>query len=1056
MTIHEQLNILSEKFNELYQKIQELRSRKNELVKNSEQEIMAQVNRKFAQESQDFQEAQKMIVNEYKRAEKYTRVKPDGRAEAVKPDLQKLQQLHDEVDTANTNLDDPAAGEIMQLLGPYKNFLPRWVEDIKTRRNEEIMALKAQSGQMHADIDARISAAEQECRDYLQSDDVSKLVGMFNKIHERYEIDEASLERWAPAAKPVKNMQLGFSNCRIMVPSSLEQAADDVFGEYYDPNDKALSSPVGYTINSYEVINAEYTQAAENRLLDGIRALIFNYMRFVPINMLKISVFDMIGYDDSILGDMSVLTGIKHGVFEPVPADAAGIADAVLALEEYYSKVESKIGDATVYEYNAGCDPRLAIPIRVLIIRKDISGDDVPASTELERVIEKAEKLGMTVIRLNRNSDGAMDTPRAGMLVHPEPMIIDIISDNDGKLYYYNEDKQDWIGFRLLSFPQSVPNSFIEAVKQSFVREKIGTSLFKRYKPSCPVRSGEPHGAVKIPFGVDGEDEAVSCIFDDASPSAFISGAAKTGKTALLNTLICGITANYHPDEAEIWLMDVSMSSGAMYAEHRLPHIKYLLLDKSPKIFFDMLDRLDRTIREREYLYSQKGYTSFGDVPANVYLPAVFVIIDEFPQIARAVKAAEGQSNDKDYCTKLRGMLVKAGRMGIRFIFAGRTYSEAAECFGEAEKYISQRFVLSDNEADMQAALMLTAADMTDEVRSFITAPKQFECLYRYDSNGSACVKRADKMFAPMQEMTGLFDMINSRFICKSGYEPSAQECYTDKKQITVNSIRPKTFKSQIPYYQSYEKNMSHDLDEGDVLIYAGVAKGFEPAAPFIISNSPAENILIAGSDADGSMNVLLSVLMSYRRIKNPIEIWAHDKNILIKRYKDVFSKFTIITDPAAICGRVRELKENVRSRTEDNRMVVVLGFDKMIDDLRLLADDDAPEDENRIYDIRSDLDWTLKRAGSIGLHFTFCCVQPREVIDTRMDMLAFRHKLVFALTADESRALLNSNRGMYTEEDAVLCISNETETEMRPHIYVGIPNGGWIMPEPGKLSRRV
>jgi uncharacterized protein len=114
MTIHEQLNILSEKFNELYQKIQELRSRKNELVKNSEQEIMAQVNRKFAQESQEYQKAYKSIVNEYKRAEKYTRVKPDGRAEAVKPDLQKLQQLHDEVDTANTNHDDPAAGEIMR------------------------------------------------------------------------------------------------------------------------------------------------------------------------------------------------------------------------------------------------------------------------------------------------------------------------------------------------------------------------------------------------------------------------------------------------------------------------------------------------------------------------------------------------------------------------------------------------------------------------------------------------------------------------------------------------------------------------------------------------------------------------------------------------------------------------------------------------------------------------------------------------------------------------------------------------------------------------------
>lgn len=105
-------------------------------------------------------------------------------------------------------------------------------------------------------------------------------------------------------------------------------------------------------------------------------------------------------------------------------------------------------------------------------------------------------------------------------------------------------------------------------------------------------------------------------------------GAAGSGKSTLLHTIISGLIMNYHPDEVELWLMDFKMLEFKRYVNHMPPHVKYILLEKSEDLVFDIIDHLTELLDRRQYRFSQNGWSKLTEVPPEENMPAVFVIID--------------------------------------------------------------------------------------------------------------------------------------------------------------------------------------------------------------------------------------------------------------------------------------------------------------------------------------------------------------------------------------------------------------------------------------------
>lgn len=84
-------------------------------------------------------------------------------------------------------------------------------------------------------------------------------------------------------------------------------------------------------------------------------------------------------------------------------------------------------------------------------------------------------------------------------------------------------------------------------------------------------------------------------------------GAAGSGKSTLLHTIISGLIMNYHPDEVELWLMDFKMLEFKRYVDHRPPHVKYILLEKSEDLVFDIIDHLTDLLDKRQYERIQRN-----------------------------------------------------------------------------------------------------------------------------------------------------------------------------------------------------------------------------------------------------------------------------------------------------------------------------------------------------------------------------------------------------------------------------------------------------------------
>ena len=87
-------------------------------------------------------------------------------------------------------------------------------------------------------------------------------------------------------------------------------------------------------------------------------------------------------------------------------------------------------------------------------------------------------------------------------------------------------------------------------------------------------------------------------------------------------------------------------------------------------------------------------------------------------------------------------------------------------------------------------------------------------------------------------------------------------------------------------------------------------------------------------------------------------------------------------------------------------------------------------EESNSIYDARNDVEWIIKRASNYGLHFLFCFDQGRDFINLRLDENAFRHKILFPMSKDESISIMGSRKANEIG-DGTCIYSNGKETRL-------------------------
>ncbi|WP_062463423.1 FtsK/SpoIIIE domain-containing protein [Demequina soli] len=218
---------------------------------------------------------------------------------------------------------------------------------------------------------------------------------------------------------------------------------------------------------------------------------------------------------------------------------------------------------------------------------------------------------------------------------------------------------------------------------------------------AAPARSdagGAPRRLVAT-IGV-GEDGPVTLDLDRDGPHVLVAGTTGSGKSALLETLVCALAWAHPPDALGVGLVDLKGGAG-LAACARLPHVRGVLTDLDPASARRALLGVAHELRRRKRALADAGLPSWEawERRDGAAAPArLLVVVDEFqelgaldpgllPELARL--AAQGRSLGMHLVAATQrpaGAVTPAIRANVATVVALRTASpaESQDLLGDA------------------------------------------------------------------------------------------------------------------------------------------------------------------------------------------------------------------------------------------------------------------------------------------------------------------------------------------------------------------------------------
>src|ERR1700723_1849991 len=164
-------------------------------------------------------------------------------------------------------------------------------------------------------------------------------------------------------------------------------------------------------------------------------------------------------------------------------------------------------------------------------------------------------------------------------------------------------------------------------------RRSIGIDIPNRARRI--IRLGDVLDSARAPLtfplgvGTDGETIAASI---DELPHLLVAGSTGSGKSSMLNSLLCALLAKSTPDELALVLVDVKQVEAAPY--HDIPHL-LLPIITDPRAAAKALRGIVNVMEDRYTLAASVGARTLPELNALIPdpLPYILCVIDELADL---------------------------------------------------------------------------------------------------------------------------------------------------------------------------------------------------------------------------------------------------------------------------------------------------------------------------------------------------------------------------------------------------------------------------------------
>lgn len=838
--------------------------------------------------------------------------------------------------------DDPYAQRIYVQARCNEMFLERKREQFQQTLEE----LEQSGGALD---EAALAAAkrlktqlEEECRAVVEGDEFRKLATVLTERHGQYVENPLLQTVRTEGPDPGAVVGLGVYAQPLPMPEAVRPAAKARLGEYYDAAGSSILLPVEHELEKEVIVSVSCTAAKERKLYRGLQNYLLNVIGRTPVGSRRISVLDALHFNSTALGYLRPLE--DSPALDAVPKDLESLVDKLREIVSSFSDTDEALGLCdSVREFNAAAKPEERLERRILVLIGYPSAFSGAATEYIKRILLNYEHYGISIV--------LMDTQFVEKQGDRQDIPVDIVENifrvqmtrqketvqrDQGGVYHYR-----WYELR-----QDLSEAFVSEVRSHAEKSDArGTEYVKRrpeiYEPPLYTRGKK---SISLPYGVDAKDEMHSLSFDNENFAAFLMGASGSGKSTMLHALITGILLDYHPDDVELWLADFKMSEFAQYIDPLPPHVKYILLDESAELVYDLIDQLTEKMMERQrFFMKHRDMKKVENVPSDIYMPVIFVILDEFSIMSQVVSESEA------YKLRLQNLLAKGRALGIKFIFASQTFTKGIQGLtATAKDQIQTRIAMKNSYNEINETLELSSAVRTEQVKNWMDALPPHVALSKYREGESLRVKRLQVMYfkgrgeETLEPQRSLINRINDRLRPVEEYCPGDPGTYVDKHPVIVDGNSYQAFRMErvSEKIEAYKRAHTGDVAGDDAVLVLGSPRRMVDTKYAVVTGESRENLLLIARAAEQSC--AMSLIMSAARCLEDqgwsVRFWAYGKNRLYRTYKDShLTAYPVAEGMEEICREIRDVRERIGRKEAGRELIVLLGMEQICGDFELI-----------------------------------------------------------------------------------------------------------------------
>lgn len=864
-----------------------------------------------------------------------------------------LDRLHNWAQMIDPNSpNDPFAQRVYSVAKCDEMFLKEKKKEFTERK-----ALLEQQKDDGADeevksLELRIEQLKAELKSYALSAEVAELTEAVIKANRAYNFTVAPTEYVPKEIIPEKIFPGAYL---APLPFSKDQRIQlhNMMGDGYDPESGLLSVPVDLDNSTEYIMNIMCSpkESIREKLYGALQNLIMSSIDNNPAGTRKVYFFDAARFMPiTSLGPLKKLVDIVPYVMPAVPTSLEELTGALESIVSGFADTDEILsGFDSVAAYNSSLeDTSKRLPMSTLILLGWPSSYEGRNLDLIQRIMNSYERYGISIITVAyKSSDDGKDDPKMPEFAYQSAITVRMFN-NRSTIQFPGGNEQY---FKWYQFSDELSDTYALSLKANIAdRETKGNEYTKRESITTFPSYVRGKNEITLPFGIDGKDEEHSISFENENFATFLMGASRSGKSTLLHTLIAGMVYNYHPDDLEIWMADFKQLEFKSYFDHLPPHVKYILLDESNELVFDLIDKLTEEMMTRQKLFSREHkdkITQFDATKLDKPLPVIFVILDEFSIMSQVIE-------DTPYQLKLQNLLAKGAALGIKFLFASQTFTTGVRGLTKtARAQIQQRIAMKASKEEIVETLELSSNQKTEQVRNWMDALPPHYALVKCRKGPDLPpeVKRYHVMyFEKSESRNNLIDMINSRLVKSNTYQPGDINSYVDKDPILVDG---NTY-SMYPVFEFRKKLLDEKKDaeeaakkkgieavKEDLSVSFGVPRLMDRLKVAHLTRETRENILLIGkyNESECIASIILSVIKSIHIQKKKVQIWAYDKNPIFEKYIDTFKKknVSVLTGMDEICAGIKNIRNMIKNKKNEDMVIILLGMERICMDFEYI-----------------------------------------------------------------------------------------------------------------------